>query len=157
MSANKLAGRSALVTGAAGFIGANLCLALKTAGARVIATSRNPPAGDDWRKLDLADAGAVDALTAEVRPDFVFHLAAYVIGARATRQGILLGLLDPTQQALAAEAAGRGHERLALAELAKSLPWGAVWDELCRRANTPAGADWLMEVDRYEQKVLSTR
>jgi len=85
------------------------------------------------------------------------RIAAYVIGARATRQGILLGLLDPTQQAVAAENANRGHERLALAELAKSLPWGAVWDELCRRSNTPAGADWLIEVDRYEQKVLSNR
>jgi UDP-glucose 4-epimerase len=82
MSANELAGRSALVTGAAGFIGANLCLALKAAGARVIATSRTPPAGDGWRKLDLADQHAVEALATEVRPDFVFHLAAYVTGAR---------------------------------------------------------------------------
>jgi L-rhamnose isomerase len=85
------------------------------------------------------------------------RIAAYVIGARATRQAILLGLLDPTQQAKAAEAAGRGHERLALLELAKSLPWGAVWDELCRRDDVPAGADWLIEVDRYEQRVLRAR
>ncbi|HET9229975.1 MAG TPA: NAD-dependent epimerase/dehydratase family protein [Vitreimonas sp.] len=82
MSANELAGRSALVTGAAGFIGANLCLALKAAGARVIATSRAPPEGDGWRKLDLADPAAVEALVAEARPDFMFHLAAYVTGAR---------------------------------------------------------------------------
>jgi UDP-glucose 4-epimerase len=82
MSANELAGRSALVTGAAGFIGANLCLALKAAGARVIATSRTPPAGDGWRKLDLTDQNAVEALVTEVRPNFIFHLAAYVTGAR---------------------------------------------------------------------------
>jgi len=40
-----------------------------------------------------------------------------VIGARATRQAILGGLLDPTAKLKAAEAAGRGHEKLALMEL----------------------------------------
>jgi UDP-glucose 4-epimerase len=82
MSANKLAGRSALVTGAAGFIGANLSLALKAAGACVLATSRTPREGDGWRKLDLADPDAVEALLTEVRPDYIFHLAAHVTGAR---------------------------------------------------------------------------
>ena len=46
---------------------------------------------------------------------------------------------------------------LALMELAKSLPWGAVWDELCARDDAPAGADWLGEVARYERDVLSRR
>ncbi|HEY1794262.1 MAG TPA: L-rhamnose isomerase [Opitutaceae bacterium] len=85
------------------------------------------------------------------------RIAAYVIGARATRQAILLGCLDPSVRLRAAEDAGRGHERLALMELAKSLPWGAVWDELCSRGGVPAGADWLGEVNRYEARVLSRR
>ncbi len=116
---------------------------------------------DDVRALflEIARGNALDRVF--VALDFfdasINRIAAYVIGARATRQAILLGLLDPSQQAKAAEASGRGHERLALLELAKSLPWGAVWDELCRRSNVPAGADWLIEVDRYEQRVLRGR
>jgi L-rhamnose isomerase len=83
--------------------------------------------------------------------------AAYLIGARATRQAILAGLLDPSARLRAAETGGRGHERLALMEQAKALPWGAVWDELCIRAGVPAGADWLADVARYEKDVLARR
>ena len=42
-------------------------------------------------------------------------------------------------------------------ELTRSLPWGAVWDELCRREDVPAGADWLKDVTRYERAVTSKR
>jgi L-rhamnose isomerase len=85
------------------------------------------------------------------------RIAAYVVGARATRQAILLGLLDPTKLLKAADAGGRGHERLALMEQAKSMPWGAVWDELCVRAGTPPAETWLANVANYATKVLSKR
>jgi L-rhamnose isomerase len=83
--------------------------------------------------------------------------AAYIIGARATRQAILCGLLDPTLEIQAAEKAGRDHERLALGENARALPWGAVWNELCARENVPAGADWLADVRKYEQSTVDAR
>jgi L-rhamnose isomerase len=104
--------------------------------------------GDAWDRVFVA----LDFFDASIN-----RLAAYVIGARATRQAILAGLLDPTKQIQTAEIAGRGHERLALMELAKSLPWGSVWDELCARADVPAGADWLKDIARHEQAVLSRR
>ena len=80
-----------------------------------------------------------------------------MVGARATRQAILLGLLDPSQKLREADAGGRGHERLALMENAKAMPWGAVWNELCSRAGVPAAADWLKQVAGYETTVLSKR
>jgi len=76
---------------------------------------------------------------------------------RSTRQAILIGLLDPTDRLRAAENAGRSHERLALMELTCSLPWGAVWDELCQRDDVPAGVDWLRDIERYEKAELSRR
>jgi L-rhamnose isomerase len=87
----------------------------------------------------------------------VNRLAAYIIGARATRQAILLSLLDPTQKLHAAEVAGRNHERLAWMEYAKAMPWGAVWNQLCVASDAPAGNDWLAEVNRYENTVLAAR
>jgi len=39
----------------------------------------------------------------------------------------------------------------------KSLPFGAVWDEHCRRMNVPVGTAWLEEVRSYEKAVLAAR
>jgi len=85
------------------------------------------------------------------------RIAAYVVGARATRQAILLGMLDPSKLLKAADAGGRGHERLALMEQAKAMPWGAVWDMLCVRAGTPPADTWLAAVASHESKVLGKR
>ncbi len=104
--------------------------------------------GDAWDRVFVA----LDFFDASIN-----RLAAYVVGARATRQAILLGLLDPSQRLREADTANRGHERLALMEQSKSLPWGAVWDELCLRANVPARADWLAEISAHESSVLRGR
>jgi L-rhamnose isomerase len=104
--------------------------------------------GDAWDRVFVA----LDFFDASIN-----RIGAYVIGARATRQAILIGLLDPAARLRGAEDAGRLHERLALMEQAKALPWGAVWDELCERDGVPAGADWLREVARHEKTVLSKR
>jgi L-rhamnose isomerase len=104
--------------------------------------------GDAWDRVFVA----LDFFDASIN-----RIAAYLVGARATRQAILLGLLDPSKRLRAAESAGCGHERLALMELGKSLPWGAVWNELCARSGVPAGAGWLADVARYERDVLSKR
>jgi len=85
------------------------------------------------------------------------RIAAYVVGARATRQAVLLGLLDPIGRLRAADAAGRGHERLALFEQAKAMPWGAVWDHLCEKDGVPPAETWLADVARYERTVLGRR
>ena len=39
----------------------------------------------------------------------------------------------------------------------KTMPFGAVWDELCRRSNVPAGAAWISEAEAYEANVLFRR
>ncbi|HVU17342.1 MAG TPA: L-rhamnose isomerase [Candidatus Didemnitutus sp.] len=109
--------------------------------------------------LEIARGGAWDRIF--VALDFfdasINRLAAYVIGARATRLAILNGLLDPAKPLRAAERSGRGHERLGLMEAAKTLPLGAVWDELCRRDGVPPGGEWLDAVARHERKVLTAR
>jgi L-rhamnose isomerase len=104
--------------------------------------------GDAWDRMFVA----LDFFDASIN-----RVAAYVIGARATRQAILCGLLDPSAGMKAAENAGKGHERLALMENARALPWGAVWDELCERDGVPPGAKWLKDVARYEKQIQSKR
>jgi GDP-4-dehydro-6-deoxy-D-mannose reductase len=76
-----------LVTGASGFVGAYLVRELAAAGHEVIATDvvapSGLPAGIVHRPCDLLDVGAVKTLVADVRPDYLFHLAAQSSAARS--------------------------------------------------------------------------
>jgi L-rhamnose isomerase len=85
------------------------------------------------------------------------RVAAWTIGVRNTLRGLLIGLLEPTERMRKAELAGDYTTRLALQEEAKTMPIGAVWDEFCRRHDTPVGPSWLDEVQRYESEVLAAR
>lgn len=83
-------GTKVLLTGGSGFIGRHLLGRLEACGAEIHATTRSAalaglPGLPDlvhWHTLDLADAAAVDALVAAVRPEVVFHLASHVAGSR---------------------------------------------------------------------------
>jgi L-rhamnose isomerase len=85
------------------------------------------------------------------------RVAAWVIGIRATQKALLLALLEPSKHLREAEENGNFTARLALLEEAKSLPWGAVWDEFCARNDVPAGAHWLAEAEAYRQQTARLR
>ncbi|MDR0568934.1 MAG: L-rhamnose isomerase [Spirochaetaceae bacterium] len=85
------------------------------------------------------------------------RIAAWTIGSRSLRKSLLEALLEPTALLQEAEQKGKNHERLALMEEFKTLPFPAVWDKLCSTADTPAGTDWLDAVKRYEKTVLLKR
>ena len=85
------------------------------------------------------------------------RVGAWVVGARAVLQGLLLALLMPEERLRAAEASGNGFERLALREQNKALPWGAVWEAYCFRQNVPTGGAWIEAVAAYEKDVLAGR
>jgi len=78
--------KRALVTGASGFVGANLALRLLADGHEVHLLLR--PEFAPWRikafrdqvqlhRADLTDGAAVEALVAKIKPAWIFHLAAY--------------------------------------------------------------------------------
>ena len=85
------------------------------------------------------------------------RIAAWTIGARNALKALLIAMLEPTAQLRAMEDAGDNTGRLATLEELKSLPFGAVWDEYCRRQDTPEGTAWLNEIRAYEGRVLALR
>lgn len=85
------------------------------------------------------------------------RVAAWVIGTRSAQKALLAALLEPAARLRAAETAGDHTTRLALFEEARTLPLGAVWDEFCRRHDTPAGLGFMDEIKSYEKSVLSKR
>jgi UDP-glucose 4-epimerase len=92
-----LAGKTALVTGASGFIGGAVARRLRESGAAVHCVSRAaqgaPGTGERWWQVDLADIADVRRLLAATQPNFVFHFA----GVTSATRGIVSVL--PTLQA----------------------------------------------------------
>ena len=85
------------------------------------------------------------------------RVAAWAIGARNAKKGLLAALLEPLDRLRAIEREGDYTSRLALQEELKTLPAGAVWDYFCLSQEVPVGIDWLNDVKRYEERILSQR
>ncbi len=85
------------------------------------------------------------------------RIGAWVTGARATMKALLLALLQPYDKLLEYEEKGQYFQRLALLEDTKTLPWGEIWKEYCRRMNVPIDIEWIKEIEQYEADVLSKR
>jgi L-rhamnose isomerase len=85
------------------------------------------------------------------------RIAAWVIGVRSVRKAFLESLLEPVKLLVEAEKKGRYHERLALLEEFKTLPFSAVWNKLCFDAGAGDGIEWLEKVNQYEKAVLLKR
>ncbi|MDP3178173.1 MAG: L-rhamnose isomerase, partial [Spirochaetaceae bacterium] len=85
------------------------------------------------------------------------RIGAWAIGARSARKALLAAFLEPRAALLAADERGDGFARLAILEEAKGLPWGAIWNEYCRRAAAPAESELVAAVATYERGVLATR
>ena len=85
------------------------------------------------------------------------RIAAWISGQRAARKALLNALLTPESQLAEYQNSADYTSLLVASEEIKTAPFGAVWNELCERANMPAGIDWFNEIKLYEKEVLSQR
>jgi L-rhamnose isomerase len=85
------------------------------------------------------------------------RIGAYVVGTRAAQQAMLFALLEPREMLLKYEENRNFFERLALMELMKTKPFGAVWDYYCLQHDVPVARDFIGEIQQYEREVLSKR
>jgi L-rhamnose isomerase len=85
------------------------------------------------------------------------RIGAYVVGARSVQLAFLNALLEPTELIKKYENAGKNFERLALLEVVKTKPLGAVYDYYCSNNNVPVGEDYISEIQKYETDVTSKR
>ena len=85
------------------------------------------------------------------------RIGAYVVGTRAAQLAFLFALLEPTATLKGYEEAGKNFERLALMEVMKTKPFGAVYNYYCLINNVPVAEDYIVEIQQYEKAVLSKR
>jgi L-rhamnose isomerase len=85
------------------------------------------------------------------------RVAAWVIGTRCMIKALLKALLEPTDKLRQMETSSDFTSRLAMLEELKTLPYGAIWDYYCLKAEVPIGPTWLQAVKDYEAEVLSKR
>ena len=85
------------------------------------------------------------------------RIGAYVIGIRSAQMAFLYALLEPLKTLVKFEEEGKNFERLSYLELMKSRPFGAVWDYYCLMNKVPVGLEYIEEIRKYENMVLSKR
>ena len=85
------------------------------------------------------------------------RIGAYVVGARAVQTAFLFALLEPMDRLRKYEETGKHFERLALLELIKLKPFGAVYDYYCMQNGVPIGEGFISEIEKYESDVLKHR
>lgn len=83
----------------------------------------------------------------------ISRTAAWVIGTRNMQKSLLRALLSPLDRLKEAETALDFTTRLVLTEELKDLPFGAVWEEFCKRHNRPTGTQLIGALDAYQARV----
>ncbi|MEN8202308.1 MAG: L-rhamnose isomerase [Bacteroidota bacterium] len=108
---------------------------------------------------EVVRAGALDRV--HMGLDFfdasINRIGAYVVGTRAAQQAMLFALMEPRDMLLKYEENKNFFERLALLELLKTKPFGAVWDYYCLKNDVPVAQDFITEIQQYEKDVLNKR
>ncbi len=83
------------------------------------------------------------------------RISAWVVGFRNVQKALLMALLTPDFSNL--QNADNWTELMVRQEEMKTLPFGAIWNEYCRRCNAPADGEWFETVRQYEQDVQLKR
>jgi L-rhamnose isomerase len=85
------------------------------------------------------------------------RISAWTVGLRNVQKALLMALLEPSDALRAMQDANDWTKLMVCAEEAKTLPFGDVWEEYCRRCGAPADGEWFEDVRSYEKEILSKR
>ena len=116
---------------------------------------------DEMRSIanEVVASGRVDDIFLAL--DFfdasINRVAAWVNGIRNAQKSLLYAFLTPHARLTEYQDAGNFTRVLSDSEELKTMPFGAVWNEFCRKEGAPADGEWIGEVEAYEKEVLLNR
>ena len=85
------------------------------------------------------------------------RISAWTVGFRNVEKALLSALCTPHTVLKELQDTNQFTELMVRQEELKTLPFGEVWDEYCRRNGVPVDGAWFEEIKKYEQNVLSKR
>ncbi len=83
------------------------------------------------------------------------RIAAWTTGFRNTEKALLYALLSPSLKS--EQDKGDFTSLLVRQEELKTMPFGDVWNEYCRKSGVPEDGMWLEDIRDYEKNVLMKR
>ena len=85
------------------------------------------------------------------------RVSAWVVGFRNVQKALLMALLTPTCCHKAMQDKDDWTALMVAQEEMKTLPFGEIWNEYCRRCGKPEDGQWFQKVLDYEQEVQLKR
>ncbi len=85
------------------------------------------------------------------------RISAWVTGFRNLQKCLLFALLQPNEELTKLQNEGNFTKLMVMQEELKTMPFGDVWNEYCRKCGKPADGEWFPAVEEYEKKVLAGR
>lgn len=85
------------------------------------------------------------------------RVSAWTNGMRNMEKALLYAALEPNEKFAALQNERNFTEIMSLREEIKTLPFGDIWDEYCRRQGVLSEREWFSDCRKYEKEVLSKR
>ena len=117
---------------------------------------------DETREIckEIVRCGGLDG-SVKIALDYfdasINRVSAWTVGLRNTQKALLHALVTPNEAFSRLQDEGRFTELMVRQEEMKTMPFGEIWDEYCRRCGVPVEGAWFERVMAYERDVLAKR
>ncbi|MBQ9966650.1 MAG: L-rhamnose isomerase [Clostridia bacterium] len=85
------------------------------------------------------------------------RVSAWVTGFRNLQKALLFALLEPHAELIKLQNENNWTKLMVMQEELKTMPFGDIWDEYCRRCGKPQDGQWFGEIEKYETEVQAKR
>ena len=85
------------------------------------------------------------------------RISAWTTGYRNFQKALLFALLQPVDELKSLQDKSEFSALMVAQEELKTLPFGDIWEEFCKRNNAPVDGEWFPIVKEYEKDILSKR
>ena len=85
------------------------------------------------------------------------RVSAWAMGFRNWQKALLNALCTPNELLTKLQDNNELTELQVVQDEMKTMPFGDIWDEYCRRCGVKADREWFEDVKEYENQVLKTR